>query len=345
MRWHNSPVFYWELWVFVNFRRHTLVHTHVLGFKNTRIKIFFHWVVTYRSEPTFSVRGWIVNILGFARHWVVVTVTQACLVARGQPETIHNLQFLKIKCFQVSVRILYFWTVSIQGDFYLKTFFLLHLFGINANNVEGDRAGTNAPRMGDCTGISFVFMPTTNIYDETLQAATSKMTRNTKSKFLATVLLTDGPHGSFSHSRSLNTGLSEKGDFFPERITVPSWHCGDQARHNWVLKICLEKLPCGQDTYVFCKRAADYSMKHSGDLRLDEEWETTGFVRQCCAFGVFCNFFVSSATASLYSHTHRAHAQKNFWNCPVWRKRELRCYLSRAGSDRHLIVEPVGFTA
>lgn len=39
----------------------------------------------------------------------------------------------------------------------------------------------------------------------------------------------------------------------------------------WVLKICSEKLQHGQDTYVFCNRAADYPVKCSSDLHLDKE--------------------------------------------------------------------------
>lgn len=34
--------------------------------------------------------------------------------------------------------------------------------------------------MGDCVWNQFIFMSTTNIYDETIQAATSKIKRNTK---------------------------------------------------------------------------------------------------------------------------------------------------------------------
>lgn len=48
-----------------------------------------------------------------------------------------------------------------------------------------DKLGANALRMGEQIGISFVFMSTTNIYDETLQAATTKIKCSTKSKFLA----------------------------------------------------------------------------------------------------------------------------------------------------------------
>lgn len=42
-------------------------------------------------------------------------------------------------------------------------------------------------------------MLTTNIYDEALQAATSKIKVNTKIQVLAILFLTYGFHGSFSH--------------------------------------------------------------------------------------------------------------------------------------------------
>ena len=85
--------------------------------------------------------------------------------------------------------------------------------------MKGDTAGANALRMGDQKiGISFVFMSTTNIYDEILQAATSEIKCNTKSKFLAISLLTYALHGSFSHLQWLNIGLSEKDEFFQRRL-------------------------------------------------------------------------------------------------------------------------------
>lgn len=68
--------------------------------------------------------------------------------------------------------------------------------------------------MGEQIGISFVFTSTTNIYDETLQAATSKIKCSTKSKFLAISLLTYALHGSFSHMQWSDIGLSEKNTFF-----------------------------------------------------------------------------------------------------------------------------------
>lgn len=85
--------------------------------------------------------------------------------------------------------------------------------------MKGDTVGANALRMGDQKiGISFVFMSTTNIYDEILQTATSKIKCNTKSKFLAISLLTYALHGSFSHLQWLNIGLSEKDEFFQRRL-------------------------------------------------------------------------------------------------------------------------------
>lgn len=74
--------------------------------------------------------------------------------------------------------------------------------------------GASALRMGEQIGISFVFTSTTNIYDETLQAATSKIKCSTKSKFLAISLLTYALHGSFSHMQWSDIGLSEKNTFF-----------------------------------------------------------------------------------------------------------------------------------
>lgn len=41
-------------------------------------------------------------------------------------------------------------------------------------------------------------------------------------------------------------------------MTVPSWRCVDQASHNWASEIYWENLPCGQDPYVFCERAAEF---------------------------------------------------------------------------------------
>lgn len=108
---------------------------------------------------------------------------------------------------------------------------------------------------------------------------------------------------------------------FPERIAVLFWHCVDQTSHNWVLKIRLEKLQCGQGIYVDCSRAADDSAFR---------WRRRDH-GACASLLCLCwilKFFVSSVMASLYSHTHkclilnnsslehachpRAWAQKNF---------------------------------
>lgn len=81
--WHKTIVYFADfcgsLWISED------THTQALSFKNTQIKIFFIELLYIRGQQTSSVKGWVVNVLGFARHLVFVISTQVCLIAGKQP--------------------------------------------------------------------------------------------------------------------------------------------------------------------------------------------------------------------------------------------------------------------